>query len=497
MSSRVLYIVCFLYFICGTSVFCQVDDTPPDTPVMQLVTVNNNNGTINVSWSKSLSEDVSGYVIYNYQNEEGYAIDTIRDASITNYYQIPIVGASYFSQSFVVAAFDTAGNISPLSNELSTIYIETVVDSCNKIIEIAWSEYPSFPSLVTEYELLTSTDGINWLLLSTTSNETHNYSVTDFETDKRYFYKVKAILEDNRSSESNQVVVNTKMQNPPNWINADYATVATTNRIDISFSIDPNSEIYTYNIERKGLNDSSYTLLASLTSQNSRVKYSDKSAQEDHIYSYRLAAINNCGNPIVYSNIASNIVLQVNRPDDNTILLDWNLYKRWNGEISEQSIIINTGNGIDRTVSLLPSDTTVTLQYDNIIDQIVSNEICFTVKAIESNNPRGINSEAISRQVCIPIIENVTVPNLFTPDGNMINDHFRPVLSFIPTDYYLLITDLNRRKVYETRSYEEEWDGQFNGSKLPEGTYLWMIRVTTPTGSVISKSGTVNILFNL
>ena len=41
------------------------------------------------------------------------------------------------------------------------------------------------------------------------------------------------------------------MQNPPEWINADYATVKAHDAISLSFTIDPFSEIDTFDLERK------------------------------------------------------------------------------------------------------------------------------------------------------------------------------------------------------------------------------------------------------
>jgi len=41
------------------------------------------------------------------------------------------------------------------------------------------------------------------------------------------------------------------MQRPPQWINADYATVNSENKISLSFTIDPLSEMTHFSLERK------------------------------------------------------------------------------------------------------------------------------------------------------------------------------------------------------------------------------------------------------
>jgi gliding motility-associated-like protein len=127
---------------------------------------------------------------------------------------------------------------------------------------------------------------------------------------------------------------------------------------------------------------------------------------------------------------------------------------------------------------------------------VTAGEVCFMIIAYEASNPYGDAGESRSSVTCTPVTENITVPNTFTPDDNLINDYFRPVLSFTPADYHLIVTDMRRRTLFETRDHTEEWDGRYNGTKLPEGVYIWILKVKTPSGSSISKTGTVTIINN-
>ena len=92
------------------------------------------------------------------------------------------------------------------------------------------------------------------------------------------------------------------------------------------------------------------------------------------------------------------------------------------------------------------------------------------------------------------IIEKITVPNVFTPNNDLDNDLFKPVLSFTPKDYHLIISDRHGVTLFETRDFLEAWDGTKNGSPQPEGVCLWFLKVTTPSGKSISKTGTVTII---
>jgi gliding motility-associated-like protein len=136
------------------------------------------------------------------------------------------------------------------------------------------------------------------------------------------------------------------------------------------------------------------------------------------------------------------------------------------------------------------------MKYSDFMYDVTGDAVCFVLKAFEASNPYRDPGESTSPAACIPVASNILVPNTFTPDGNGINDLFFPVLSFTPDDFYLLITDMRRRKVFETRNFMDKWDGRFNGAILPEGAYLWMLKARTPSGDTVTKSGTVALIFN-
>jgi gliding motility-associated-like protein len=282
------------------------------------------------------------------------------------------------------------------------------------------------------------------------------------------------------------------MQRPPLWINADKATINEDGRIGLSFTVDPLSEINHYVLERK-TGSGVFLEIARITSGNGSVSYTDNQAITNTINYYRLSAVNSCNLPVVTSNIASNIVLSY-ETSGNNIMLKWNPYKLWLGTISSYTIFVNTGNGFSELTVVSSPDTTYLQDYEQIMYQVKGNEVCFYVKASEASNPYGITGEAISSEVCLSTVEKITVPNVFTPNNDLKNDHFRPVLSFTPNDYHLIVSDRQGSVMFETRDYLEEWDGSGSGRAQSQGVYLWVLKVTTPAGKKISRTGTVTII---
>jgi gliding motility-associated-like protein len=128
--------------------------------------------------------------------------------------------------------------------------------------------------------------------------------------------------------------------------------------------------------------------------------------------------------------------------------------------------------------------------------EITSGTYCFRIEASEGSNSHGIAGVSRSNQVCTETEEIITVPNAFTPDNDEINDRFRPVLSFTPSEYRLIITDRKNNRLFETTSHLAEWDGTRNGSPLPPDVYLWFLKVRSLSGKYISKTGTVTIIKN-
>jgi gliding motility-associated-like protein len=285
------------------------------------------------------------------------------------------------------------------------------------------------------------------------------------------------------------------MQRTPEWINADYATVSSNNEIELSFTIDPLTEIKTFGIERKSETESDFNRIAVKEFSGEKILYSDKEADPLIKHQYRLSAINNCGIPVVTSNISGNIVLKLSSFNDN-LLLEWNSYPGWRGSTDYFRLFINTGNGFTIKTEMQPADTVYEINYSEIMYDISQGSVCFYVSAHEKTNIYGITGESSSNAVCSDIIERITVPTAFTPDNDLVNDYFKPFLSFTPDSYRLIISDRNNNIMFESNDHLAVWDGTRGGSPLPQGVYIWFLRATSPSGKAFSKSGTVTIIKN-
>ncbi len=492
MKKNPFNIIPVLFFLSSFSAYSQINCTVPLSPVLTYVSVQPETGNTEFNWTLSPSTGIAAYIIYSYKDGTGMVIDTLWDPSATSYTYIS-PASKYFSVSYVVAAHRMPNCTSPLSNVLSTIYCSSEIDTCNKKLIIKWNKYPDYPKHVQEYKILVSENGSPLSETYSAGRDADSYTISDFTTGATYCFVVRAVLDDGSSSSSNKSCLLTDMQRPPQWINADYASVNSENGVSLSFTVDPLSDIKLFSLERKINGTGTFQEIARLTSVDGSVTFTDNQADVNLVNYYRLSAVNSCNIPVTFSNICSNIVLSLDRTG-NDLDLSWNSYKTWLGIISSYHLFVNTGSGFNERRSIQSGDTSITLGYQEIMYEVSGDNVCFYITASEISNPYEINGESQSNTICSIPTEVVTVPNVFTPNNDLVNDFFRPVLTFTPLEYHLVITDRQGKILFETKEFLEEWDGSRDANAQPQGVYLWFLKAVTPSGKTITKTGTVTII---
>jgi gliding motility-associated-like protein len=71
----------------------------------------------------------------------------------------------------------------------------------------------------------------------------------------------------------------------------------------------------------------------------------------------------------------------------------------------------------------------------------------------------------------------ISIPNIFTPNGDGINETF--VIQGLTANSRLMIFDRAGKKLYESDNYHNDWDGRDNnGTPLPSDTYWYVIQMS-------------------
>ena len=89
---------------------------------------------------------------------------------------------------------------------------------------------------------------------------------------------------------------------------------------------------------------------------------------------------------------------------------------------------------------------------------------------------------------------NLVVSNIVTPNGDGVNDNWQIENLINYPNNELVISDRNNNILYRQKNYSNNWDGQYNGSVLPSGTYCYLL--TFNSGESV-KRGYITIINNL
>ncbi len=72
----------------------------------------------------------------------------------------------------------------------------------------------------------------------------------------------------------------------------------------------------------------------------------------------------------------------------------------------------------------------------------------------------------------------ISMPNVFTPNGDGVNDVYLPIETYNLKNYSIVILNRWGTVVFEEKNKNIGWDGTSAGKNCTEGTYFWMVRYT-------------------
>lgn len=129
-----------------------------------------------------------------------------------------------------------------------------------------------------------------------------------------------------------------------------------------------------------------------------------------------------------------------------------------------------------------------------------------TISGLQPNQTVKIWVKAIGRNACEtsdsvkavatslnPFGDGIYVPNVFTPNGDGINDFFMVYGNTIET-MRLVIYNQWGQELFISTDRQKGWDGTFKGNQSPAGRYSYALEVKAQSGSKITKAGSFNLI---
>jgi gliding motility-associated-like protein len=96
-------------------------------------------------------------------------------------------------------------------------------------------------------------------------------------------------------------------------------------------------------------------------------------------------------------------------------------------------------------------------------------------------------------RIFVNIIEDIDVPNAFSPNGDNIND-----VLFVKGNgifsFKLIIYNRYGQKVFETNAQNIGWDGKHNGKDVDPGVFAWYLEYVMISGKTGAKKGNVTLI---
>jgi gliding motility-associated-like protein len=99
----------------------------------------------------------------------------------------------------------------------------------------------------------------------------------------------------------------------------------------------------------------------------------------------------------------------------------------------------------------------------------------------------------ICKDVYIKPVFTFYMPNAFTPDGDGLNDIFKPEGTFVK-DIQWMIFNRWGEMIFESKDLNKGWDGFFKGREAQNDVYTWVATVRTFDNQIIRKEGMVKLL---
>lgn len=96
---------------------------------------------------------------------------------------------------------------------------------------------------------------------------------------------------------------------------------------------------------------------------------------------------------------------------------------------------------------------------------------------------------------CSPSTSKLNMPNAFSPNGDGINDIYKPKKDYQSiVEFRAIIFNRWGQKLYEWTDPSTGWDGTFNGSPVKDGVYYCLVKARGSDGIKYSFKKDVNLL---
>ncbi len=467
------------------------DVIPPDTPVLDFVSVDSFTQKPYLQWQPSYAPDTESYIVYRY-NAGWIPLDTVISLNYIDLLGLPDVNY----ESYRIAAIDSCKNTSPMSLEHRTIFLSTEKNICDDKVTLSWTPYINLSNSLVSYEIYFNIDDGVFELLDVLSPSQTMYEHTGLLDYAQYCYYVKAINNDGTKTAVSNIRCEKIIKPPkPNFAYIRYVTVVDNNYVKIAVYADNAAHITGYRIQKAVNNSGIYSNIAELPpSPQTYVYYNDYQVQPgNNIYTYRFIVKDSCGADALVSEKASTIKLK-GEPGNEffTNKIQWSEYEGWPSvAYYEVYRIINNVSELIAEVS--PLEFSFLDNYGLDLTGNTDKVSYYVIAYEEDGNIYGFSETSVSNTISVVMFPVIYVANAFTPGG--LNPVFKPVVHFVDfSNYFFGIYNRVGAEIFHTTDINEGWDGTYKGNYVKNDVYTWKLKTKFPDGTNLVKYGVVTVI---
>jgi gliding motility-associated-like protein len=317
-------------------------------------------------------------------------------------------------------------------------------------------------------------------LLTTTNSTT--FLDTDVDCGTQYCYEIISNYADGISISAERCV--TAISNDiPTPIN-DVSAVVGEGSVELRWQADATFTASTYSAFRQS-NGGAFSLLEDgiTTTQNTDNNYNVSGK-----YCYRIDYTDLCNNVSQPGIFACPIILSYTSGTQDQLDISWSAYTGWTGGVDHYELIKSDLQGtlietINTGLATTYSDNDLTEQGYRYVVHAIPNDLA--------------NDESVSNEINAVRKLRFAYPKAFTPDnqGPAENETFKVFVTeeFI-SSFEMKIFNRWGEMIFSTTDLLTGWDGKFNGTAQPEGTYTFTAVLKDKTGRVFKRDGSVMLL---
>jgi gliding motility-associated-like protein len=106
-----------------------------------------------------------------------------------------------------------------------------------------------------------------------------------------------------------------------------------------------------------------------------------------------------------------------------------------------------------------------------------------------------IDSLFVENAIRIDTMSQVWMPNAFTPNGDGLNDVFKPKgFGYSDLDFSFKIFNRWGEKIYESNDFDEGWNGTFRNQLCPNGIYVYQLAIKLASDEMKYLDGQVTLI---